>query len=53
MHEKDNLKEYIINIKPKEDLIIKGLGFIRFTMEATIKLYLKEEVDYIVRKSFM
>ena len=53
VHEKDNLKEYIINIKPKEDLIIKGLGFIRFTMEATIKLYLKEEVDYIVRKSFM
>lgn len=53
VHEKNNLKEYIINIKPKEDLIIKGLGFIRFTKEATIKLYLKEEVDYIVRKSFM
>ncbi len=53
VEKKDDFKEYIINIKPREDLIIKGLGFIRFTKRATIKLYLKKEIEYIIRKSFI
>lgn len=49
----DNLKEYTLNINSKEDLIIKGLGFIRFSKKSTIKLYLKENVKYVIRKSIL
>ncbi len=49
----DDLKEYTLNINSKEDLIIKGLGFIRFSKKSTIKLYLKENVKYVIRKSIL
>ncbi len=49
----DDLKEYTLNINSKEDLIIKGLGFIRFSKKSIIKLYLKENVKYVIRKSIL
>lgn len=49
----NNLKKYNINILDNQDLVIKGLGFIKFKDKCTINLYLPEEVNYFVRNSII
>ncbi|MBR3198901.1 MAG: 50S ribosome-binding GTPase [Bacilli bacterium] len=54
--ENNNLNElnlYKINISDNSDLVIKGLGFIKFKNECEIKVYLKKGVKYFVRKSIV
>jgi len=48
-----NLKCHIINIKDNEDLVIKGLGFIKFKYKCNIKLYLNKDVKYFIRNSLV
>ena len=48
-----NLMKCRVNIKANCDLIIKGLGFIKFTNDSDIILYLDKEIKYGVRKSLI
>lgn len=48
-----DLDKYKINIKDNSDLVIKGLGFIKFTKSSCITLYLDKGVKYIVRASII
>ena len=47
------LNTYKIKIKENSDLVIKGLGFIKFSSDSAITLYLKEGVKYSVRKALI
>ncbi len=49
----NNLKKHIINISDNQDLVIKGLGFIKFKDKCIVDLYLPEKVDYFVRNSII
>ena len=49
----DNLCFSEINISDNEDLVIKGLGFIKFKKGCKIKLYLKKGVKYFIRNSLV
>ena len=48
-----NLKEYKLDIFQDSDVVIQGLGFIKFTHEAKITLYTKENVNVYVRKNLI
>lgn len=48
-----NLKSYNIDIEDNEDLVIKGLGFIKFKQKCKIKLYLNKDVNYYTRDSLV
>ena len=48
-----NLKQHHLNIKKNSDLVIKGLGFIKFTTDSLTTLYLDEKVKFIIRKSII
>lgn len=48
-----NLTSRKIKIRPHNDLVINGLGFIKIIDEANITLYLKEEVLAFTRKSII
>jgi len=44
-----NLKCYNLNIKENQDIVIKGLGFIKSTNKTKIKLYIDKNVKVSVR----
>lgn len=44
-----NLKYHNLNIKENQDIVIKGLGFIKSTNNTKIKLYINENVKISVR----
>ncbi len=48
-----NLNHKNLEIKKEHDLVIKGVGFIKFTHDSQITLYLPKEVDYNIRKSII
>ena len=48
-----NLKKYNLSIESGNDLVIKGLGFIKFTKDSLVTLYLDEKVKYTIRKSLI
>lgn len=48
-----NLKCHHIEVKDNEDLVIKGLGFIKFKNKCNFILYLKEDVKYYTRDSLV
>ncbi len=48
-----NLTIYDIKIGDNSDLVIKGLGFIKFKKECEARLYLKEGVKYYIRNSIV
>ena len=48
-----DLSLYKVNIDSNNDLVIKGLGFIKFKNKCHINLYLKKNVKYYVRKSII
>lgn len=48
-----DLKKYEIKINDNEDLVIKGLGFIKFKQKCKINLYLNKEVKFFVRDSLV
>ena len=47
------LEGYKLYLKDNSDLVIKGLGFIKFTNNSDITLYLDKRVKYIVRDSII
>lgn len=49
----NNLKSYNLEIKGNSDLVIKGLGFIKFTKDSFITLYLDESVKFSIRQSLI
>lgn len=49
----ENLKCHNLNIKENQDIIIKGLGFIKVTKNSKIKLYINENVKISVRDSII
>ncbi len=48
-----DLNLYEIKINDNQDLVIKGLGFIKFKNSCNIKMYLKGNVKYYVRNSIV
>ena len=51
-----DLEEYdqrVIEIKKDSDLVITGLGFIKFKQDSKISLYLKEDMNYYIRESYL
>ena len=48
-----NLRKYDFNIEKDNDLVIKGLGFIKFTTNSLVTLYLDDKVKYMIRKSII
>lgn len=48
-----HLKEHIIRVRPQEDIVISGLGFIRVSNSDVIKLYIRDLVDVYTRKSLI
>ncbi|MBS7021021.1 MAG: 50S ribosome-binding GTPase [Firmicutes bacterium] len=51
--EMEHLVCHHISVKGKEDLVIPGLGFIKFMKPGTIVIYLPEGVNCYTRKSFI
>ena len=47
------LKKYDLKIKSNQDLVIKGLGFITFKKTSNFTLWLKEDVEYLIRDSII
>lgn len=47
------LEKYNISLKGNQDLIIKGLGFVKTTGDCDLVLYLDKEVDYKIRSSII
>ena len=48
-----NLKKHEFNIEDDSDIVIQGLGFIKFTHKSKIILYTKENVSVFVRKNLI
>ena len=48
-----NLKKYELNIDNDSDVVIQGLGFIKFTGKSKIVLYTKENVSVFERKNLI
>lgn len=48
-----NFSKYIVDVKEKEDILINGLGFIKVMKPSRIELYLKDDITYTIRKSFI
>ena len=48
-----NLKKYELNIDDDSDVVIQGLGFIKFTHRSKIVLYTRENVSVFVRKNLI
>lgn len=49
----NDLDQKIISIKKGEDLVIKGLGFIKCLDDTEIKLYLDKDILYFTRQSII
>ena len=49
--EPDNLVAHLVKIPAKHDILINGLGFIKFINEAQVTIFLPEGVSYIIRPS--
>ena len=47
------LKKYDLKIKSNQDLVIKGLGFITFKKTSNFTLWLKEDVEYLIKDSII
>ena len=48
-----NLNKYKIKLGDNQDLVIKGLGFIKFKFGCMVNLYLMDGVNYFVRDSLV
>jgi len=48
-----NLKKHELDIMDDSDVVIQGLGFIKFTHKSKIVLYTKEDVSVFVRKNLI
>lgn len=48
-----SLEKHSVHILDNQDLVIKGLGFIKFKKECIINLYLGKNVNYYVRNSIV
>lgn len=48
-----NLKKYNLNVLDNQDLVIKGLGFIKIKKKCNIDIYLPEGVSYFIRNSII
>lgn len=48
-----DLEKYKIKLEVNSDLVIRGLGFIKFKKECHINLYLKKGVKFFVRNSII
>ena len=46
-------KKHEIDVIKNSDLVIKGLGFITFKKDAHIVLWLKEDINYLIRKTII
>ena len=51
--ELNNLKKHEFNIDNDTDIVIQGLGFIKFTHKSKIILYTKENISVFVRKNII
>ena len=48
-----NLKKHELDIEEDSDIVIQGLGFLKFTHKAKIILYVKDNVSVFVRKNLI
>ena len=48
-----DLKKYELIVDPDHDVVVQGLGFIKFTKKSTINIYVKEGVRVFVRKNLI
>lgn len=49
----DTLEMHIIDVEPDSDIVIEGLGFVKFTKSEQIKLYTLKGVNVYKRKSLI
>lgn len=49
----DNLEDYNIEVNANEDLVIPGLGFIKFTKHESVKINVLKGVEIYTRKSLV
>lgn len=49
----NKLKIYDVKLDDNQDLVIKGLGFIKFKFGCNIKIYLDDRVSYYIRDSIV
>lgn len=52
-HEVNNMDRHVINIKPNEDIVISGFGFIKFTKSEEVTLYTLKGVKIYTRRSLI
>ena len=48
-----NFIPHIFTVKEKQDIVIPGLGFIKVMNSGKITIYVKEQIDVFIRKSFI
>ena len=48
-----DLKRYELDVDCDNDVVVQGLGFIKFTHKSKIVLYTKENVSVYVRKNLI
>ena len=48
-----DLKKHELDVESDNDVVVQGLGFIKFTHKAKIVLYTKENVSVYVRKNLI
>ena len=48
-----NFIPHTFTVKEKQDIVIPGLGFIKVMSSGKITIYVKEQVDVFIRKSFI
>lgn len=49
----EKLKKYVVELSNNQDLVIKGLGFVKFKNGCKIELFLPDGVSYLVRNSIV
>lgn len=52
-HDEPVMDKHIINVRPYEDIVISGLGFIKFTKKETVTLYTLKGINVYVRNSLV
>ena len=52
-NELKDLKKHEINLEKDSDIVIQGLGFLKFTHSSKVVLYTKENVSVFVRKNLI
>lgn len=52
-HHKSTMQQHVVRVGPNEDIVIKGLCFMKFKKSAVVELYTLKEVDVYVRPALI